>query len=129
MEWIEPLEAGLAAFVTLLKLTLETIAALCVFLGLVAALKLAIGRIRHRRWSEPFSSIRLRFGTWLALALEFELGADIVGTTIAPSLESLAQLGVIAVIRTFLNYFLRKELEAEERMAKTRQQTEMAQPS
>ncbi len=129
MEWIEPLEAGLVAFVTLLKLTLETIAALCVFLGLVAALKLTISRIRHRRWSEPFSSIRLRFGTWLALALEFELGADIVGTTIAPSLESLAQLGVIAVIRTFLNYFLRKELEAEERMAKTRQQTEMAPPS
>ncbi len=110
MEWIEPLEAGLAAFVTLLKLTLETIAALCVFLGLVAALKLTISRIRHRRWSEPFSSIRLRFGTWLALALEFQLGADIVGTTIAPSLESLAQLGVIAVIRKFLNYFQRKEL-------------------
>jgi uncharacterized membrane protein len=50
---------------------------------------------------------------WLALALEFQLGADILGTTVAPTLDSLTRLALIAVIRTFLNYFLGKELETE----------------
>jgi uncharacterized membrane protein len=47
------------------------------------------------------------------LALEFQLGADILSTTIAPSPEALTQLAIIAVIRTFLNYFLNKELEKQ----------------
>jgi uncharacterized membrane protein len=55
---------------------------------------------------------------WLALALEFQLGADILGTTVTPTLDSLTKLALIAVIRTFLNYFLSKELEAESELEK-----------
>ncbi len=50
---------------------------------------------------------------WLSVALEFQLGADIANTTIAPSLEALGKLAILAVIRTFLNVFLTRELEAE----------------
>ena len=57
--------------------------------------------------------MRLRFGLWLALALEFQLGADILSTTVAPTTQDLARLALIAIIRTFLNYFLSKEMEAE----------------
>jgi uncharacterized membrane protein len=49
------------------------------------------------------------------LALEFQLGADIVATTINPSDTNLIQLAVIALIRTFLNIFLGREIEAEQR--------------
>jgi uncharacterized membrane protein len=52
-----------------------------------------------------------RFGAWLVLGLEFELAADIVETVISPEWIDIAQLGAIAVIRTFLNYFLEKDLE------------------
>jgi len=55
----------------------------------------------------------LTFGLWLALALEFQLAADILSTTVSPSFEALGKLALIAVIRTFLNYFLNKELETE----------------
>jgi hypothetical protein len=55
-----------------------------------------------------------RFGTWLLLGLEFELAADIVQSVIAPSWVDIGQLGAIAVIRTFLNYFLEKDLEHAE---------------
>jgi uncharacterized membrane protein len=58
---------------------------------------------------------------WLALALEFQLAADILSTTVSPSLEALARLAIIAVIRTFLNYFLTKELEAESEELKSAQ--------
>ncbi|MDJ0692641.1 MAG: DUF1622 domain-containing protein, partial [Xenococcaceae cyanobacterium MO_188.B32] len=57
------------------------------------------------------------------LALECQLGADILATTIAPSWEALGQLGAIALIRTFLNYFLNQELEAEAKLQKAMKQT------
>ncbi len=80
MEWLQPLENGLTVAVGLLKFLLEAISALCVALGLVSTLRLAASRLPHEL---GFSALRLRFGSWLALALEFQLGADIVGTTVA----------------------------------------------
>jgi len=53
------------------------------------------------------------FGGWLVVALEFQLAADIVGTMVSPTTAHLIELGAIAVIRTFLNYFLNKELKEE----------------
>lgn len=117
MEWFEPLEASLSNVVTIAKFFLESISVTCVIFGLFKTIELALNLNRRRgRHPFPFNPVRLRFGTWLALALEFQLGADILATTIAPTLEELAQLALIAVIRTFLNYFLGKELETEYNM-------------
>jgi uncharacterized membrane protein len=52
-----------------------------------------------------------RFGVWLLLGLEFALAADIIGSVVSPTWEDIGQLGAIAVIRTFLNYFLEHDLE------------------
>jgi uncharacterized membrane protein len=56
-------------------------------------------------------AVWIRFGVWLLLGLEFELAADIVRTVISPTWIDLGQLATIAVIRTFLNYFLEKDIE------------------
>ena len=56
----------------------------------------------------------MRFAVWLLLALEFELAADIVRTAIAPTWTDIGQLAAIGVIRTFLNFFLEKDLETYE---------------
>jgi uncharacterized membrane protein len=55
--------------------------------------------------------IWLRFGVWLLLGLEFELAADVVRTAISPRWSQIGQLAAIAVVRTFLNFFLEKDLE------------------
>lgn len=55
--------------------------------------------------------IRLRLGRWLALALEFELAADILRTAIAPTWPEIGQLAAIATIRTALNFFLQQEID------------------
>lgn len=109
---IELLENGLSVIVSLTKILLELISVLCIIVGLGATFKLVIRQPYVLR-DLPFFKVRLCLGSWLALALEFQLGADILATTIAPSLESLAKLGAIAIIRTLLNYFLGKELETE----------------
>jgi uncharacterized membrane protein len=60
---------------------------------------------------------RRSFGGWLVVALEFQLAADIVGTMVSPSTQHLIELGAIALIRTFLNYFLSRELKEEKETA------------
>jgi uncharacterized membrane protein len=57
----------------------------------------------------------VRFGMWLLLGLQFALAADIVRTIIAPTWNDIGQLAAIAVIRTFLNYFLERDMEEFER--------------
>ncbi|MGK7940511.1 MAG: DUF1622 domain-containing protein [Crocosphaera sp.] len=120
MELLGSLEENLIHLVTLVRLTLEFISVLCVVYGVIISLQLVMGSFRRR--SFPFLELRLRFGSALALALEFQLGSDILSTTIAPSFEALGKLAAITLIRTFLNYFLTQELEQEQ--ALKAQQTE-----
>ncbi len=56
-------------------------------------------------------SIRIKLGSYLVLALEFFIAADIVRTIITPTWESVGILGVIVLIRTILSYFLTKDLK------------------
>jgi uncharacterized membrane protein len=59
----------------------------------------------------------LGLARWLLLGLEFMLAADIIRSLIAPTWDEIGRLGAIALIRTFLNYFLEKDLEHATRHA------------
>lgn len=98
-----------------LKLLLEGAALIAVLCGVGAALLSAAQSVRDRL-PTALVDLRIRFGSWLAVALEFQLGADIVGTTVSPTAEALLQLGLIALIRTFLNYFLGRELAEQAKL-------------
>ncbi len=78
-----------------LKFMLESVSILCVAMGLVTALVMALGNFFHTgRFICHLHSVRLHFGTWLGVALEFQLGADIVATTINPTLQSPGRTGL-----------------------------------
>jgi uncharacterized membrane protein len=66
---------------------------------------------RHVAEQDAKEQIRLRLGRWLAVALEFELAADILRTAIAPTWNEIGQLAAIIVLRTVLNYFLQAEID------------------
>ena len=58
----------------------------------------------------------LRYARWLVAGLTFQLAGDIIETAIAPTWEDIGRLAGIAAIRTFLNYFLERDLaEVRER--------------
>ncbi len=59
------------------------------------------------------TEIRLVLGRWLAVALEFELAADILNTAVTPSWSDIGKLAAIATLRTTLNYFLEREIRQE----------------
>jgi uncharacterized membrane protein len=95
-----------------IALGLEVTSALIIAYGAIKAI-LRLLRPKHDKtetlvWRK---TVFLHFGAWLILGLEFELAADIVRSAIAPSWESIGKLAAIAAIRTFLNYFLEKDVE------------------
>jgi uncharacterized membrane protein len=67
-----------------------------------------------RRWGDLGfkKAVWRRFAGTIALALEFALAADIAATAIAPSWQDIGQLAAIAAIRTALNLFLERDIEA-----------------
>lgn len=58
-------------------------------------------------------AVRLTLGRWLAVALEFELAADVLNTAVTPTWSDIEKLAAIAALRTALNYFLEKEIREE----------------
>lgn len=105
-----------------LKLGIETVGAALVAVGVIVAI-VQLVRAFARRQTADFTGTRLTLARYLALALEFQLGADILSTAIAPSWQQIGKLGAIAVIRTGLNYFLSREMVEE------RKRREVAEPA
>lgn len=109
----EHVEEQVRAGIEWLQLAVETLGALAVAFGLVITI---IGLIRHamKERGASFNPVRLAFARYLTLALELQLAADILATSIAPTWHQIGKLAAIAVIRTVLNYFLNKEMKEEE---------------
>jgi len=57
----------------------------------------------------------LRYARWLVAGLTLQLAADIIETSISTSWQTIGRVGAIAVIRTFLNYFLERDVEQQQR--------------
>jgi uncharacterized membrane protein len=73
--------------------------------AMVKVIHLAIWRDQSRA-----REVWLRYGRWLVAGLTFQLASDIVETSISTDWEGIARLGAVAVIRTFLNYFLERDI-------------------
>ena len=82
-----------------------------VILGLFGFLKNEFYRFRSKDTTIiTLHKIRHTVGSYLLLGLEFLIAADIIRTIVEPTLEELAILGSIVVIRTIISYFLGREL-------------------
>ena len=55
--------------------------------------------------------IWLGFAKVLVAALSLQLAADIIESSISMTWEAIGRLGAVAVIRTFLDYFLSRDVE------------------
>jgi uncharacterized membrane protein len=112
------MQAVFKAFAESIALGVEVGAALIIAYGAIEALYRAVRSIAARRSTlEQRKDVWLNFGFWLLLGLEFELAADIVRTAVSPTWTDIGQLAAIGMIRTFLNYFLEKDLQRNEARA------------
>ena len=108
----EQTEQQVRAAVQWLRLFVEALGALVIAAGVLLVVIALVRHLLVARGSS-FVPIRLSFARYLTLALELQLAADILSTSVAPTWEGIGKLAAIAVIRTALNFFLNKELRAE----------------
>ncbi len=102
-------EAILTNVVLWLSFVAEAMSALLVGAGMVAAIY-KIVRLGRAPTRLRYLQLRLTMARFLVVALEFQLAADILNTAQDTTWVQLGRLGAIAVIRTFLAYFLEREI-------------------
>jgi len=106
------MEERLHAIAHFVALWIEAIAIVIIAVGVIEAL---IGIIRYALHPSAESGqerrrVWLDFARWLVAGLTFQMAADIVNTSFEPTWDELGRLGTIAVIRTFLSFFLDREV-------------------
>jgi len=79
--FVEPTIINLVSW---LKLLIETTGAIIIFIGVVLAF-IEFVKVLSSAKPNGYTKIRLLLARYLALALEFQLGADILSTAISPS--------------------------------------------
>jgi uncharacterized membrane protein len=89
---LSSIEGAVVIVVSWLKLGVEIFGATLVTRGVCAAIRQLVRNLAANRPSE-FTATRLILARHLALALEFELGADILGTAISPNWDQIGKAG------------------------------------
>lgn len=80
--------------------------------AVVATLAFVLGGLSDGDWQAALRRYRANLGRGILLGLELLVAADIIGTVaVTPSLQNLADLGLIVLIRTFLSFSLEIEIE------------------
>jgi|RhiMetStandDraft_4_1073278.scaffolds.fasta_scaffold28981_2 uncharacterized membrane protein len=91
----------------------EILGILTIVLGLAVALVRAGRALAGGRGGEEgYRIVRTVFGRSILLGLEFLVAGDIIRTVaVQPSLQNVAVLGLIVLIRTFLSFSLEVEID------------------
>lgn len=116
-EWLVTATETTAVVIDGMALLLTIVGTLIAFYG---ALRLIFARTSaHDR-----RAVWLDYARWLVAALTFQLAADIIESSVAATWEAVGRLAAIALIRTFLNYFLERDVkEVRERRDAKRELT------
>ncbi len=81
-----------------------------VLLGGIELVQYEFSRLSSRPTRLSLNQIRHIVASYLLLGLEFLIAADIIGTIAEPTLEELALLGGLVLIRTVISFFLGREI-------------------
>ena len=116
------MDAMFYAVAHVVALAVEAVAIILIAVGTVEAVANIVRVLRTPRVTGvERRAVWLNFAGWLVAALTFQLAADIIGTSFSPSWDEVGRLGAIAAIRTFLSYFLDREVESTRELQGARQ--------
>ncbi len=103
---------GVLEVVEYVALAIELLAVAVIAATMVYAFSVYFWERRFKRDVTHYQSFRARLGSGLLLGLEILVAADVIRTVaFEPTLESVAVLGLLVVIRTFLSWALVVEIE------------------
>jgi uncharacterized membrane protein len=118
----ETLKAWLVAVSEPTIVIIDAIAFVWIVVGVVYLLIGALRALAAGASDHDKRVIWLGFAKVLVAGLSIQLAADIIESSISTSWEAIGRLGAIAVIRTFLDYFLGRDVnEIRERQQSRRE--------
>ena len=95
---------------------IDAIAVLIVLFGTVGAFGSMLRLMRSPSAGHERRLLWIGYARWLVAGLTFQLAADIIESTVVESWDAVGRLAAIAAVRTFLNYFLERDIaEVRER--------------
>ena len=96
----------------LVATTIEVVMVVVIIIGSVRAAAAIVRQLAMRDALAPaVRQIWPHYASWILLALEFALAADIIRTIVRPDWNEIGQLAAIAAIRIALSYFLGRDIE------------------
>ena len=121
------MEQWLTVSAAYVGVAVEAMAIVIIAVGSVKAFIAGFGAFLFKPSAhEEMRSVWLDYARYLIAGLTFQLAADIVRTTVAPTWDDIGRLAAIAVVRTFLSYFLERDLEGvRERRRETKHAAEV----
>ncbi|HQY21941.1 MAG TPA: DUF1622 domain-containing protein [Ignavibacteria bacterium] len=84
-------------------------------LGAISFVRNELGRIKGTYSLKRLNTVKIDFGYYLLLGLDFLIAADVVRTILENTMQDLMILGLSVVIRTLLSYFLGREITDDEK--------------
>jgi uncharacterized membrane protein len=89
---------------------IDAMALLIIMVATVVAFVAAIKAVFSPLSVGERRALWLGYARWLVAALTFQLAADIIESSVTQSWEAIARLAAVAAIRTFLDYFLERDM-------------------
>ena len=89
---------------------IDALALVIIVVGTIEAFIRGLGLLFSPPSGPAQRDVELRYARWLIAGLTFQLAADIIETAITTNWDAVGRLAAVAVIRTFLNYFLERDL-------------------
>jgi uncharacterized membrane protein len=114
-----PIESIRSYYIDLITFGIDILAAsviiISVIMAVISFLKILRNPIKDQIMEKE--SIRLRLARGILLALDFEIGSDIIKTMQIPGIKELLILGVIVTIRIVLSWSLSKEIDRHNKIS------------
>jgi uncharacterized membrane protein len=89
---------------------INILALIIIVAGTLEAFVGALWAMLTRRGGHERRDIWLRQARWLVAGLTFQLAADVLETAVSTSWDTVGRIAAVAAIRTFLNFFLERDL-------------------
>ena len=102
-EWLVYLSENAIVLIDFVAMIIIVVGTIEVLFGVVRTWFLSVTGHEQR-------DVWIRYARWLVAGLTLQLGADIIETSITTSWDAVGRIAAIAIIRTFLNYFLERDL-------------------
>ena len=91
-------------------IAIDAVALIVIAIGTIETVIEAVRVLVSGASEQEKRTLWMRYAQWLVAGLTFQLAADIIETSVSTSWDAVGKIAAVAIIRTFLNFFLERDM-------------------